>query len=227
MPRNTRRSLITLALLAGAAVIAALIMLRQAAPKGVAAGQGHTYLVDIDNWRRTERERTVQSPFDFSLAGDLGALPLTVGAWQGQDVPQTNLEVFILLEPEQYLQRLYTRPDGRSLWLSLIGSRKSKSFHAPQICYDADGWTTAVGSEAIPLSAGEIYALRLVASKPITDGGTQTHVALYFYIWSTLPRDNSQGLVFFKVTAPLDGSLEETLAREKAFIAEFFVESRK
>jgi hypothetical protein len=34
-------------------------------------------------------------------------------------------------------------------------------------------------------------------------------------------------LVFFKVTAPLDGSLEETLAREKAFIAEFFVESRK
>ena len=43
------------------------------------------------------------------------------------------------------------------IWLSLIGSHKSKSFHSPQICYDTDGWQTEANSETITLSKGEIY----------------------------------------------------------------------
>ena len=84
-----------------------------------------------------------------------------------EDVPQTNLEVFILLEPEQYVQRMYRLPDGRYVWLSLIGSRKSKSFHSPQICYDTDGWQTEASSSAVPLDKGEVYALQLAAKKEL------------------------------------------------------------
>ena len=52
----------------------------------------------------------VTSPYDFSLENDLNTLPLQFDDWSGVDVPQTNLEVFILLEPEQYIQRRYTLP---------------------------------------------------------------------------------------------------------------------
>ncbi len=226
MSKDTRRYLVALVMLAIAAVGVLLISLGETAFGRELSGRGYTYIVDIDNWRRTERERAVQSPYNFSLAGDLNALPLTVGQWQGQDVPQTNLEVFILLEPEQYIQRLYTRPDGRYVWLSLIGSHKSKSFHSPQICYDADGWSTIASSEPIPLRKGEIYALRLLATKAIEGANPAEHVVLYFYIWANTLRDNSQGLVLFKVTAPLYGSPEETLELEKAFIREFFTRAQ-
>lgn len=181
-----------------------------------------SYVVDIDTWRRTARERTVRSPFGFRLADDLTALPMQIGGWRGEDVPQTNLEALILLEPEQFIQRLYTRADGRQLWLSLIGSRQSKSFHSPQICYDAEGWTTRVSSTAIPLPRGDLYALQMIATRPELG---LTQVALYFYIWADARRDPADGLVLFRVTAPLEGSLEETIQIAQSFTALFFTES--
>ncbi|HEY65727.1 MAG TPA: exosortase-associated EpsI family protein [Caldilineae bacterium] len=223
MSRDTRRYLVTLAILAMAAVAVLLIHRGEIALGRELTRRGYTYIVDVDHWRRTERERAVQSPYDFSLERNLNdSLPLTIGEWQGRDVPLTNLEALILLEPDQYVQRLYTLPNGRYLWLSLIGSRKSKSFHSPQICYTADGWSTDASSEAIPLKEGEIYALRLVATKPLSEGFETRHVVLYFYLWPNTARDNSQGLVLFKTTSPLYGSLEETLEMHKAFIRQFF-----
>ncbi len=129
-------------------------------------------MADIDKWQRTERERAVTSPYNFSLSGDLNQVPMQIGDWAGTDEPQTNLEVFILLEPEQYMQRIYRLPDGRFVWLSLIGSRKSKSFHSPQICYDTDGWKTEASSVPVPLAQGEMYALQLVAEKAFGAGAT-------------------------------------------------------
>ena len=221
MPHAARRSLVTFLLLGLAAMGVALIdrapTIATKAPTTTAS-----YVVDIDTWRRTARERTVRSPFGFRLADDLTALPMQIGGWRGEDVPQTNLEALILLEPEQFIQRLYTRADGRQLWLSLIGSRQSKSFHSPQICYDAEGWTTRVSSTAIPLPRGDLYALQMIAARPELG---LTQVALYFYIWADARRDPADGLVLFRVTAPLEGSLEETIQIAQSFTALFFTES--
>lgn len=208
----------------GAVAVLAVTQGRQAWGQ-LLARQGYAYLVDIDNWQRTDRERAVRSPFDFSLNGDLSRIPLQIGEWEGKDVPQTNIEVFILLEPEQYVQRLYRRPDGRYVWLSLIGSHKSRSFHSPQICYDADGWRTSSGAERITLRRGDIYALRLVANKVADNGAQFEQVSMYFYVWPDLSRDGTGGLVLFRVTSPMYGSLEETLEVQKAFIREFFTEA--
>jgi len=229
MSRDTRRYLVVIALLTLAVLAALLIAWREVWLDRVRANQGFQFVADIDNWRRTDRERAVRTPYDFRLGPNLNDLPLQIGEWQGQDVPQTNLEVFILLEPEEYVFRLYERADGRRpstgsgqrLWLSLIGSRKSKSFHPPQICYVADGWRTDVSSEPIPVGEGELYALKVIATK----GGT-THVVLYFFLWPDYSRDPAAGTVLFKVTAPLMGSVEETVAVEKEFIREFFTEAR-
>jgi hypothetical protein len=199
---------------------AAVIMLGARAAPGRA--EGYRFIADVDSWQKTDRERVVTSPYDFSLKNDLNTLPLQFGDWSGEDVPQTNLEVFILLEPEQYVQRRYTLPDGRYLWLSLIGSRKSKSFHSPQICYTTDGWGTDSGSEPLPLDAGSLNALSLSPNKPTESGGLAQHVVMYFYLWPGAGRDAQDGMVLVKLTAPVYGSVDETLDLEKGFFRLLF-----
>ena len=108
------------------------------------------------------------------------------------------------------------------MWLSLIGSRKSKSFHSPQICYDADGWQTTAGSEPVQLADGQVYALRLLAAKTV-EGGIAEHVVMYFYLWPNYARDPQDGMVLVKVTAPIYDSVEETVALEEDFLNALFV----
>jgi len=207
--------------------VGATVFISQRNRLETSAGSGYEFVADIDNWQRTDRERAVRSPYNFSLSSDLKQLPLKLGDWVGQDVPQTNLEVFILLEPEQYVQRMYRLPDGRYVWLSLIGSHKSRSFHSPQICYDTDGWQTEANSDQIPLSSGDIYASRLVARKQMEDGGTAEHVILYFYLWPSYARNQQDGTVLMKVTAPIYNSVEDTLALEKEFFRQMITSAQR
>jgi hypothetical protein len=224
MPRDQRRYLLVILLLAGA-VLAAFLISQRSRLGSIQAG-GYQFVADVDSWQQTDRERAVTSPYDFNLKSHLASLPLTMGEWVGEDVPQTNLEVFILLEPEQYIQRLYTLPDGKAVWLSLIGSRKSKSFHSPQICYDTDGWRTDVSSEIVSLPKGEVYALRLLAQKTFAEGGDTEHVVLYFYLWPSYARNPQDGMVLVKITAPIYDSLENTLTLEKDFIRQLLTSAR-
>jgi hypothetical protein len=224
MSRDQGRYLLIVALLLVA--VGATLWVTLGRPLGANTAGGYEFVADIDNWRRTDRERAVTSPFDFNLAADLKALPLQLGEWQGIEVPQSNLEVFILLEPEQYVQRIYQKPDGKSVWLSLIGSRKSKSFHSPQICYDTDGWQTTAGSEPVALQDGQLYALRLLAAKT-EEGGTAEHAVMYFYLWPSYARDPQDGMVLVKVTAPIYDTVEETVALEREFLNELFVSAQE
>jgi hypothetical protein len=220
MSRDQRRYLLVIAVLILSVGAAGLVMFRDRLTVG-ATSNGYQFVADVDNWQRTEHERAISTRFDFNLKSDLKRIPLKLGDWQGEDVPQSNVEVFILLEPEQYVQRMYRLPDGRFVWLSLIGSRKSKSFHSPQICYDTDGWKTEASSEAVPLDRGEVYALRLVAQKAV-DGGTADHIITYFYLWPSYERNPQDGMVLVKLTAPLYGTVDETVELEKRFFRELF-----
>ena len=226
MSGNQGRPLLVVIVLLAVAVIAGLVITRQG-QLGAGGVSGHEFVADIDNWQRTDRERVVTSPYNFNLSSDLTQIPLTLGQWAGQDVPQTNLEVFILLEPEQYVQRLYRLSDGRYIWLSLIGSRKSKSFHSPQICYDTDGWKTDASSEAVPLGKGEVYALKLAANKTFPAGGVADHIVLYFYLWPSFERNPQDGMVLVKLTAPIYGTVEETVNLQKEFFRLLFTAARK
>lgn len=190
------------------------------------AVNGFEFVTDVDNWQRTERERAVTSPYNFNLTAQLNTIPLQLGDWTGIDVPQTNIEVFILLEPEQYVQRMYTLPDGRFVYLSLIGSRKSKSFHSPQICYDTDGWQTEASSAPVPLAQGEVHALQLIARKAFQGGADYEHVIQYFYLWPSYERNPQDGMVLVKLTAPIYETVDQTLALEREFFRLLFSAAR-
>ena len=142
-----------------------------------------TYITDLDFWQRTDREMEVVATARFDLDADLNDVPLTLGSWQGEEVEQTNEEVMILLDPEQYSQRLYRNDKGHYIWLSMIGGRSSKPFHAPDICYDADGWSYDLSSSAIALKGGgEIHGLWMKAEKLFPgDSAPAEHIVFYFY----------------------------------------------
>ncbi|MEM7129070.1 MAG: exosortase-associated EpsI family protein [Chloroflexota bacterium] len=189
---------------------------------------GFTYIVDIDYWRRTQREVQVQANTRFDLETDLNQVPLQIGTWTGQEKPETNREVEILLEPEQYIRRLYRRDDGHYMWLSLIGGRSSQPFHPPDICYDADGWQYSMGSHGFELSGGgEIYSLWLDASKKVVETETvDRHVVSYFYIFPDPERALGDGIVLFKLTSNRIGTIDESLIVHEDFVRQFFLETK-
>ena len=185
--------------------------------------EGYRFLVDIDNWRGTSKARLVSTPYDFT-SGKLSSIPLTIGKWKGKDVPQKNREVFLLLEPDEYVQRWYCK-DGSCLWLVMIGSHKARSFHPPDICYKAANWGVRVGSERIDLGSGDIWALKVRATKP-----GREQVVLYFFIWPDLPGGNrsNSSTTLFDVTVNVEpGREKEALETAKSFIREFFLAARK
>jgi|YNPNPStandDraft_1061719.scaffolds.fasta_scaffold125460_2 hypothetical protein len=203
------------------AVAALLSLWIQGRERSAPQVPGYLLVADLDTWQATPREREVVAAFDLRLGADWAQVPLSLGEWTGQDVPQDNLEVYLLLQPEQYLFRQYRRADGTFLWLSLLGSREARSFHPPQICYTADGWRTEMRSERVALDQGELWAMHLLAHK-----GDTWHSVLYVYLWPSRERTPGEGTVLFKVTAPLaSGSpeaVEEALAGQRAFLRAFF-----
>ncbi len=189
-----------------------------------AASPAINYVSDLDFWRRTPRETTVSAVSHFDLDHDLNDVPLAIGDWQGDVRVETNDEVLILLQPEQYVQRLYRNGDGQAVWLSMVGGRSSQPFHAPDICYDADGWQYNLGSHPVPLkNGGNLYGLYLEAHKRFPDKQEDTeHVVLYFYLFPNEARSLSDGIVLFKLTSSRMGTLEETLAVQDDFVRQFF-----
>ncbi len=220
MSRDTKRYLILLIILAAAAAVLLGMAYREHLQVNAWKKSGYQFVTDIDNWRKTDRERLLRSPYDFRL-GSLHTVPLEVDGWRGRDVPQTNREVFILLQPDEYVFRRYCH-DTECVWLSLIGSHQAKSFHPPDICYKADGWGVSVGSEPVNLKAGKIRAMKVVAKR-----GGNVHVILYFYIWPDPSRDPQKGTVLFKVTASGGKDVNGALEADKEFIREFFTAARK
>lgn len=183
------------------------------------------YVADIDYWQRTQRERLVTAFGAYDLDHDLATeVPITLGDWTGTERPQTNVEALILLDPEQYVHRLYQHSDGRFIWLSLIGGRSSKPFHPSDICYDVDGWRTELASRSIPLKmGGDLYGLWLNADKTMPEQESTTeHRVFYFYLLRRTARDHAQGIVLVKLTSPPYGTEEETLAMHGEFLQHLF-----
>ena len=186
--------------------------------------QSLTYIADLDYWQRTDREIQVVANAHFDLDSQLTDVPLTLGDWKGEEVPENNQEVIILLDPEQYVQRLYQNSQGQYMWLSMIGGRSSQPFHAPDICYDADGWQYNQSSKAIPLEdGGEVHGLWMEATKVFPGQSAETeHIVFYFYLFPNQSRELKDGIVLFKLTSSRYGSIEETLQLHTDFVRQLF-----
>ncbi|MEA3336869.1 MAG: exosortase-associated EpsI family protein [Chloroflexota bacterium] len=220
MQNSTARSIIVIGLLALAA--GALYLSGQfGAVLGQGDVDGFALVADIDYWQRTPREQQVAAISPFNLDHDLNEVPMTVGDWQGKDIAQSNIGVYIVLEPEQYVERQYFNPQGQYVWLTMIGGRSSRTFHPPESCYDSYDWQTELSSYAVPLENGQLHGMLVNAHKDPWD-----QLSFYFYLFPDRNRDPADGIVIFRVTSPLYDSVDETMALQGEFIRHFFTDSR-
>jgi hypothetical protein len=187
-----------------------------------------TYVADLDFWQRTEREATVNTSVHFDLDHSFTDIPLTFGDWSGEHVPDSNQEVLILLDPEQYEQRLYYNSRGEHMWLTLIGGRSSQPFHAPDICYDADGWQYNLSSAAVDLDyGGQIHGLWMEARKQFPGNDKLTEqMVYYFYLFPNGARTLDDGIVLVKLTSGRYGDTDETLAVHADFLRNLFTSAQ-
>ncbi|MEM7539597.1 MAG: exosortase-associated EpsI family protein [Chloroflexota bacterium] len=180
------------------------------------------FVSDLDFWQRTNRETHVWANVSFHIDDDLNNVPLELGTWVGVDSPETNQEVELLLDPEQYIRRLYQNDQGQYIWLSMISGRSSRPFHPPDICYDADGWQYNLGSRGAELNdGGEVRGLWLEAKK-MKETGLDEHIVFYFYLFPNAERNLADGIVLFKLTSPRYGSTDDTLAMHENFVQTLF-----
>lgn len=208
------RRFVTLVVLLSAATVAAWVIRVEQTAMGT-GNSAYLLVADIDTWRRTGRERMVSTPFDLRVTADLTALPTQIGRWHALSGAPADPEVLAALNPDAYLVRAFQREGGRTVWLSLVASRRLESFHLPHVCYQ--GWSTTLRSEAIPLQGGELYAFSMLAQK-----AGKVHLLYYFYLWPGRERRMEDGLTMFKVTADVKGTEQETRTWLREFISLWF-----
>ncbi|OPX90595.1 MAG: hypothetical protein A4E53_00899 [Pelotomaculum sp. PtaB.Bin104] len=73
----------------------------------------------------------------------LGTFPMTLGQWQGRDVP-INETVLKVAGNDDHLSRFYTNSQmkmGASLYVGYTAEPRRMLGHRPQVCYVGNGWT--------------------------------------------------------------------------------------
>jgi hypothetical protein len=187
------------------------------------------FIQDVDGWLRTPDEAAVTTPYDLRVGPGIESLPMNLGPWTGS-VPDADRD-FVLeyLKPDYWVYRRYERSErGKEtgpadvIWLSLVASRDARSFHPPEVCYQAQGW--AVGGrklEPVPIGRGRIQAQRVVAAK---DGAI--HGVLYWYLWMNPQREVAEGCVMVKITTLIapDEDWDVAFGRSKDFAAALFTD---
>jgi EpsI family protein len=113
----------------------------------------------------------------------LKAFPSRLGAWrQAGDDARLDAEVEKVLRADDYLQRNFTSPDGRtaSFYVGYYATqRNGATYHSPLNCLPGAGWTmTEAGQITItPSDGGKPFE----ANRYLVQNGDNRQVLLYWY----------------------------------------------
>lgn len=185
-----------------------------------------TSFIDVEGWYQVSPyERAVAGPVDLTLREGLAQeFPRILGSWEavGENLPLDPEVNRWFRNPELAFLRLYENQEEDSIYLSVIGNRGGKSFslfeHTPVTCEPGAGWEiTDEGLEAIEVGGSTVYVRRVVVEK----GGTR-RVVLYWYAWNSPERDPENGLLSMRIHAEVEGTVSETLEKEKDFFRFLF-----
>jgi hypothetical protein len=198
-----------------------------ATPAVAQTGPGYVAFLDIEGWYgRTPDEVAAVGPFDLALGALPGSLPLTIGAWRGEDRQPDPAVREWFGDPPVAIERTYWRADDEVIWLSAFGNRGDPSFHlfehTPETCYPLSGWRIRTLEPArVPMSPRPIT---VNAGEAVNGSGAALAFA-YVYVWTDPARDPENGVVSLRLAAPVLGDRSLADARrlvEREFLAELF-----
>lgn len=179
-------------------------------------------------------------PGKATFTGDperrLATFPVEFEGWQGKDDP-FDAKVMEVVGTDDDLHRIY-RKGEEFLWLYVgyYGTRKGgRTGHMPQHCYPAGGYRIA-SFEKIPVTVGEgrtewvnhlllerngqmtstLYWIHSGEQRVLTDGWMMNVTRIRRRL--TDGRDDG---ALVRISAPVQGTVESTLERQREFAAEF------
>lgn len=122
----------------------------------------------------------------------LQGLPLEMADWRGEDVAMDEA-IVRKTDTDAHLSRRYSRKDGAESVMLFIGyslSRFDRTFHRPEICYPANGWTAVDDrSVGVPLDNGmELPCTLFRFSRGDID--TEQTTVLHYYVADGRPYAN-------------------------------------
>jgi len=197
-------------------------------------------VIDTELARASGDAMQVRTKMDLGSDDCMNEFPTELGHWKGSDYDTANLAAG--LGADVMLMRAYTSPESyQPLFFLIVQSDNRSSFHPPIVCYPALGYTIVEeGKETIPVSVqnvgweegfsvygkGEkentsISVKKLVVVKEKNGKITERRVVLYFYINRGFT-SNTVTMIRISALAPLHGSYEAVLKREKEFMSEAF-----
>lgn len=111
------------------------------------------------------------------------AFPMTLGAWRAQNDPPLEDDILKVLGVDDYLSRIYYRPDGAAvgLFMGFYGSqRQGDTIHSPLNCLPGAGWE--------PVEQGRLQITNIdgngrdaIVNRYIVQKGLDRQLVLYWY----------------------------------------------
>lgn len=196
--------------------------------------------IDTELARASGDAMQVRTKMDLGSDDCMNKFPTELGHWKGSDYYTANLAAG--LGADVMLMRAYISPESyQPLFFLIVQSDNRSSFHPPIVCYPALGYTIVEeGKETIPVSVqnvgweeefsvygkseeenASIPVKKLVVVKESNGKITERRVVLYFYVNRGFT-SNTVTMIRVSALAPLSGSYEGVLEREKEFISEAF-----
>ncbi len=88
---------------------------------------------------------------DIALNTKVAAFPLTIGEWQGKDIPLSELD-YKILETKNLFVRNYKNAQGQTIQLYVVYSEDNRKVsHPPEVCYMGGG-ATVIDKSAVQIT---------------------------------------------------------------------------
>ena len=209
--------------------------------------------IDTELTHASGDETPVRTLMDFGDAEHVDAFPRHIGDWRSMQFNTSRLEK--ALRADAMLLRLYANPpiprnnnslEPAPISFAIIQSNNVSSFHAPVVCYSAQGYNVEEeGTEEILISNatwaesplystwdpekagcfnGSISVKKLVLIKESKDGKvTDREIILYFYVKGNPFSRDPITIIRAAARAPLNGSEDDKIVNStKEFLGEAF-----
>ncbi|MBE3112721.1 MAG: VPLPA-CTERM-specific exosortase XrtD [Acidobacteria bacterium] len=119
--------------------------------------------------------------------------PIQIGTWRGEPAPRFDQQVLTVLGVDEYISRVYYRPDGRGVGLYVgyyQSQRQGDTMHSPLNCLPGAGWepmrkvrpTLEVPIEATPSPGNTGVGTRAITiNRIVIQKGLERQVVMYWY----------------------------------------------
>jgi EpsI family protein len=109
--------------------------------------------------------------------------PIQLGEWRGQPDPPLDEDVLRVLGVDDYLSRIYYRPDRRAvgLYMGFYGSqRQGDTIHSPLNCLPGAGWEP-VSQSRLTIPNVDGHGRDITVNRYIVQKGLDRQLVLYWY----------------------------------------------